>query len=146
MDIHGHTQEKLSVAVGKSRSYIANTLRLLNLPENVQSYVADGRLSAGHARSLIGRDNAEELAERIINEDLSVRAIEDLTKDKVKPSKTQNSNVDKDINTSALEEEMSRILGMQVSIQSGKKGNGSLKIKYSNFDQLDHLVHKLTKI
>jgi ParB family chromosome partitioning protein len=80
IDIHGHTQEKLSVVIGKSRSYIANSLRLLSLPDSIQSMVGDGRLSAGHARSLVGKDNAEELAKKIMAENLSVRDIENLMK------------------------------------------------------------------
>lgn len=146
MDNYGHTQEKLSVSLGKSRSHIANTLRLLSLPTSVQSMVNDGSLSAGHARQLIGQENPEQLAGRIINENLSVRDIEGLVKAKKSKGKSLTQKMDKGVNTIALEEEMSRILGMNVTINSGaKKGQGFLKIDYQSYDQLDDVLHRLSK-
>lgn len=148
MDKYNHTQEKLSVTVGKSRSYIANSLRLLQLPESVQSLVNEGKISAGHARALVGKDNAETLAKQIVADNLSVRDVENLVKDngatkKNAPSKTKT----KDVNTAALEEEMSRILGMTVSINgSSKNGQGSVKIDYKSLDQLDDVLHRLSKV
>lgn len=145
MDNHGHTQEKLSVSIGKSRSNIANTLRLLQLPESVQIMVSKGDLSAGHARSLIGQNNAEELAKRIISDNMSVRDVENLVKSK-KTKKKTTQKLDKGVNTVALEEEMSRILGMNVAINSAKKsGHGTVKIDYSSLDQLDDVLHRLSK-
>ncbi len=152
MDIHGHTQEKLSATIGKSRPYIANVLRLLQLPPKVQTMVEEGELSAGHARALIGRDNAEILAQRVIDENLSVRAVEkivqenDVKHDANKKGASKSSASSKDVNTIALEEEITRILGMSVTIQAASKsGQGSVKIQYKNFDQLDDVIHRLSK-
>lgn len=150
MDRHGHTQEKLSSTIGKSRPYIANSLRLLNLPESIQDMVEDGTLSSGHARALIGRDNAEELANRAVKEGLSVRAIERLAQESDEAEKKSDSKTfsspKKDINTLALEEEITRILGMAVTIHPGSKsGQGSLKIQYKSFDQLDDVIHRISK-
>jgi ParB family chromosome partitioning protein len=144
MNKYNHTQEKLSVTVGKSRSYIANSLRLLQLPESVQSLVNEGKISAGHARALVGKDNAEELAKQIVADNLSVRDIESLVKNN--GAKNKASPKTKDVNTAALEEEMARILGMIVSISgSSKKGHGSVKINYKSLDQLDDVLHRLSK-
>ena len=147
MDKHGHTQEKLSVTIGKSRPYIANSLRLLQLPTEVQNFVNNGKLSAGHARALVGNDNALQLAQKIIDENISVRGIEQLTKDKKSQGSKQNKAAQpkKDVNTIALEEEISRILGMSVKISPSKSGQGTLKIEYKNFDQLDDVIHRLSK-
>jgi len=144
MDEFGHTQEKLSVSIGKSRSAIANILRLLQLPDVVQDMVRHGDISEGHARTLVGQENAEELARQIVTDNLSVRAAENLTKSK-KTKKTK-SKPDKGVNTIALEEEMARLLGMTVTINaSSKKGQGSVKIDYKSLDQLDELLHRLSK-
>ena len=146
---HGHTQEKLSEKIGKSRSYIANSLRLLSLPKPVLQLVNDGKISAGHARAIVGKDNAEAIASRIIDEGLSVRAVEKLVQndnktDLAKPS--SSTSVKKDVNTVALEDEISRILGLNVTIQAAKKsGKGKIKIQYNNFDQLDDVIHRLSK-
>lgn len=145
MDDHGHTQEKLSVAVGKSRSYIANTVRLLQLPEKIQMMVGEGTLSAGHARSLIGQDNSEELARQIIADELSVRDVEQLVKENKKAKKNNASKSGKDINTTALEEEVSRLLGMKVTIDTKDKGAGAVKIAFRSLDQLDNILHRLSK-
>jgi ParB family chromosome partitioning protein len=149
MDKYNHTQEKLSVTVGKSRSYIANSLRLLQLPESVQSLVNEGKLSAGHARALVGKDNAETLAKQIVADNLSVREVESVVKDNGGTKKNASSKTPKtkDVNTAALEEEMSRILGMNVSINgSSKNGHGSVKIDYKSLDQLDDVLHRLSKV
>jgi ParB family chromosome partitioning protein len=147
MDDHGHTQEKLSIAIGKSRSYIANALRLLTLPETVQTMVNKGELSAGHARALVGQDNAEIIAKQILSDNMSVRDIERLMKDSrnKKSNNSKASKPEKDVNTIALEDEISRILGMRVTIQSSGKGKGTLKIDYTSFDQLDDVIHRLSK-
>lgn len=149
MDVHGHTQEKLSVTIGKSRPYIANSLRLLNLSPKIQDMVADGRLSAGHARALIGKDNADEIADQILNENLSVRAVEKLAQETAQghaDKKLSSKPSGKSVNTIALEEELSRMLGMSATIApSSKSGQGSLKIQYKSLDQLDYLIHNLTK-
>jgi len=144
MDEYGHTQEKLAVVIGKSRSAIANILRLLQLPAAVQQMVNAGDLSAGHARNLVGQDNAEELAQQILSDNLSVRDVEGMVKTKKSPQ--TKAKPDKGVNTLALEEEMERLLGMKVTISSSsKKGAGSVKIDYLSLDQLDDLLHRLSK-
>lgn len=148
IDRFGHTQEKLAASLGKSRSYIANILRLLALPKSVQDLVNVGDLSAGHARALIGMENAEELAKKIVAESLSVRDVENLVRD----SKSSSKNVSREtkmpkkgVNTLALEEEVSSRLGMKVTIDAKGNGAGLLKINYSNLDQLDDILHRLSK-
>lgn len=146
MDNYGHTQEKLSITIGKSRSNIANTLRLLQLPETVQTLVNKGDLSAGHARALIGKDNADDLAQQIIANNLSVRDIENIVKSK-KSGDKKPAKKDKGVNTVALEQEISRILGMNVTISPATKlsGQGVVKIDYKSLDQLDDVIRRLSK-
>lgn len=149
MSGHNYTQEKLSVSVGKSRPYIANALRLLDLPEAVQLLVNEGKISAGHARALVGKDNALELANKIIDDKLSVRSVEDLIRtEKASPTKSKISKkTSKGVNTLALEEEMTNILGMGVVINSSSKnGQGTVKISYKSLDQLDDVLHRLSKV
>jgi ParB family chromosome partitioning protein len=140
----GHTQEKLAEALGKSRSHIANLLRLLNLPESVKDYVADGTLSAGHARALITATNPEELAKIVIEKGLSVRDTEKLVKGtlmtKEKPKPSGSFKVEKDADTKALEGDLSAALTMKVKIDH-KPGQekGKLTINYDTLEQLDAL-------
>lgn len=144
-----YTQEKLAEVLGKSRSHIANMLRLLNLPENVQELVRDGQLSAGHGRALVTVSDPLTLAEMIIKQGLSVRDAEKMAggagtkKKSVQTGKTAQSN-QKDVDTLALEQEISSILGMNVTIDLGGPGNGSLKIDYKSLDQLDDIIHRLS--
>lgn len=146
MDRFGHTQEKVAQAVGKSRSYVANMVRLLVLPESVKGYLRDGKLSAGHARTLITAQDPEALALAIVEGDLSVRDAEALTGNvKAKgAAKALKKKVQKGPNTRALEQEISNILGMKVTITP--KGNkGQLVINYTNFDQLDDVIKRLSQ-
>ncbi len=151
MDRFGHTQEKLAEALGKSRSHIANLLRLLSLPLDVQSLVIEGKLSAGHARALITAENPSELAKQVVREGLSVRATEALVKkqqggtDKPAP-KSRNLNAGKDADTRALEKDLSAILAMKVTINH-KAGSesGQVVLAYENLDQLDDLCAKLSR-
>jgi ParB family chromosome partitioning protein len=143
MDGHGHTQEDLAKVIGKSRSHLANTLRLLKLPDSVQELVRSGGLSAGHARALIGRPDAASLAARIVKEGLTVRDIEALTKERGPDrAKRQKS---KDADTKAAEAELSEALGLAVEIRRGKKEKGELRIRYGTFDQLEDLRHRLLR-
>lgn len=149
MDRFGHTQEQLSQALGKSRSHIANLMRLLNLPDNVQNYVIEGHLSAGHARALVGHENADELARKIIQQNLSVRETEKLVKgDSEKaPRNTQNrvSSGKKDPDTIQLEQEISATLGMKVAIDHEAGGEaGKISVQYQSLDQLDDLLRILS--
>lgn len=146
MDRFGHTQEKVSEALGKSRSHIANLLRLLNLPEDVQSFVRDGKLTAGHARTLVTADNPSALAREIISKGLSVRAAEKLAKGAA-PSKPRvpGPRAEKDADTKALEADLSAATGMKVQIDHKAGGEaGTVTIRYQNLDQLDDICGKLS--
>jgi len=143
----GYTQEQVADAVGKSRSHLANTLRLLRLPASVQALLQDGRLTSGHARALIGHDDAEGLARRIVEEDLNVRAVEALVQDGDRGSGAAKSGRrggdDKDADARAFEKDLSDSLGLKVEIKPGSGESGTLSIKYGNFDQLDYIRARL---
>jgi len=137
---HGHTQEALAEIVGKSRSHIANIIRLLNLPQPIQDMISEGKISSGHARAIMNSAFPEQLAERIINENLSVRAAESLAKQRNKGIKKVKL---KDPDTVDLENSLTAKLGLNVSIDhKGKKG-GSIKIDYKSLDQLELITTKL---
>ena len=146
MDKFGHTQEQMSTALGKSRSHIANLLRLLNLPEDVQHFLTNGDLSAGHARALVGHPNASILAQEIIRKGLSVRETERLAKKDPTagtkaPAKPKTS---KDADTLQIEGELSATLGMKVSIDHAASGDGGkITLQYRDLDQLDDLLRLL---
>jgi len=148
----GHTQERLAEALGKSRSHIANTIRLLQLPETIQTYLFEGKLSAGHARALITADDPIALAKRVIKGDLSVRETEKLAKAGVGNVFTESGKVkktptikEKDADTRALEGDLSANLGMKVSVDhtAGQEG-GQMTIRYESLDQLDTLCRILS--
>lgn len=146
MDKFGHTQEKLSEALGKSRSHIANTLRLLNLPEAVLSFLRNGKLSPGHARALITTENPIELAREIVAKGLSVRQTEVLVKRQSAPkTKAQNKKTNRDADTVSLEADLSANLKMKVEINH-KEGSdkGSITIKYKTLEELDDLCRILS--
>jgi len=146
MDKFGHTQEQMSAALGKSRSHIANLLRLLNLPDDVQRLLTDGRLSAGHARALVGHPMASVLARQIVEKGLSVREAEKLAKkdDAPKPVKPATAKTEKDADTKQIEAELSATLGMKVSIDHAASGDGGkLVLHYKSLDQLDDLLQSL---
>lgn len=152
MDSFGHTQEKLAEVLGKSRSHIANLLRLLTLPEDVQGLLRDGKLAAGHARALITAENPSELARQVVTEGLSVRATERLAKTVQGETggstsrKSKATNSAKDADTRALEKDLSAALRMGVSIDHQAGGeSGRLVISYSSLDQLDDLCNKLSR-
>lgn len=145
----GHTQEKLAEVLGKSRSHIANLMRLLNLPDVIQQHVVAGDLSAGHARALVSAPNPEDLAKTIINKGLNVRETEKLVKsahpnENRKPAKSSFAP-DKDADTKALEGDLSGALGMKVSIdhKTGQE-NGKVTIEYESLEQLDALCMALS--
>ncbi|MCA0870430.1 ParB/RepB/Spo0J family partition protein [Seohaeicola saemankumensis] len=149
MDRFGHTQEKLAEALGKSRSHIANLLRLLNLPEDVQQLVQEGKLSAGHARALITSDNPSELAKAVVKGGLSVRQTEAMVKKKpddgTRP-RPKKAAVTKDADTRALESDLSAILAMKVTIDHSAGGeSGRVTIVYENLDQLDDLCSRISR-
>lgn len=143
----GHTQEKLAEALSKSRSHVANLLRLLTLPTEVQDMVRDGAMSAGHARALIGSPKAAELAAQIVAKGLSVRETERLMKDQSvqKPGKKASAVAEKDADTRALEADLSANLDMAVRIEHSAGGeSGQLTISYKSLDDLDKLCQLLS--
>jgi len=147
MDEFHHTQEQLGHIVGKSRSHIANLIRLLVLPEKVRQLVVEGKLSMGHARALITAEDAETLAVKIIREGLSVRQAELLVKKgRVKPrskSSVKNNSQDKDADTIALENDLSRTLGLTVIIDFKGNERGELRVQYKSLEQLDDICRRL---
>jgi ParB family transcriptional regulator, chromosome partitioning protein len=146
MDRFGHTQEQLSAALGKSRSHIANTLRLLALPPAVQALLRDNRLTAGHARALLMVPNPEVMAQRVIAEGLSVRQVEAAAKD-VRPAnlrKPPEGRDGKDADTRALEDELSAALQLAVSINHAPNlGGGTVSVRYRTLGDLDMLCAAL---
>ncbi|MBO9473703.1 ParB/RepB/Spo0J family partition protein [Shimia sp. R10_1] len=148
MQKFGHTQEKVSEALGKSRSHIANLMRLLNLPDDVQLMLREGHLSAGHARALITTDNASELAKKVVKDGLSVRQTEKLAKKAsslVEQVKKSRPKIHKDADTVALEGDLSANLGMKVSVDHFSGGeSGKITISYQTLDDLDELCRILS--
>jgi ParB family chromosome partitioning protein len=140
---YAYTQERLAEVIGKSRSHLANTLRLLKLPVTVQSMVENGKLTAGHARALVGRDDAEAMAERIIESQLNVRDVEALVQAGTESVQTTRRVRDKDADTKAFEKELADMLGLKVEIRRGSGESGVLQIKYGNFDQLEYIRLRL---
>jgi ParB family chromosome partitioning protein len=136
------TQEKVAKEVGKSRSHIANTLRLLTLPEPVRALVRDGKLTAGHARTLVGLPDAEKRAQEIISGMLNVRQAEQRSPAR-KPGKTGTKQ--KNVETKDLESRLSNILGLKVEVaDKGKKG-GEVRITYKTLEQLDEIARRLSR-
>lgn len=150
MDRFGHTQEKMAEALGKSRSHIANLLRLLNLPDQVLEMLRAGELSAGHARALIPAENPLALAQKILKGGLSVRAAEALVKSERADetgakSKPKAQGIEKDADTKALEGDLSAALGMKVSLNH-KPGQekGQMTLHYKSLEELDELCRILS--
>ncbi len=149
IDDFGHNQEALAKLVGKSRSHVANLMRLLDLPAGVQALVGDGSLAMGHARALIGADDAEAIARRVVKEGLSVRAVEALVRtDKGGGRKTpveyQSSDGGRDPDIVAVERHLSELLGIGVAIQYAGEGKGALTLKFASLDQLDMICQRLS--
>ena len=150
MSRFGHTQEKLAEALSKSRSHVANLLRLLTLPAEVQDMLREGALSAGHARALIGSPKAAELAAHIVAKGLSVRETERLVKqqDSAKPSSPKAAkSAEKDADTRALEADLSANLKLTVRIDHASGGeSGAVTIRYESLDDLDMLCRILSQL
>ncbi|MEM6383307.1 MAG: ParB/RepB/Spo0J family partition protein [Pseudomonadota bacterium] len=155
IDKFDYTQKALADVIGKSRSHIANTLRLLKLPKDVLGFVSNGRLSAGHARQLIDRDDAPDLARQVISDGLSVRELEKMVQAGAavadasqRPvsgaggSKTAMETAD----TRAIEERLGERLGLQVKLKARPNGSGSLQISYRSLDELDGLLRAMGAI
>lgn len=144
MDRFGHTQERLAEALDKSRSHISNLLRLLNLPEQVQGFVRDGKLTAGHARALITAPDPVAMARKVIERNLSVRETEALARQATQPKpETPRIRSEKDADTLALESDLSAQLKMRVRIEHAGQGGGRMTITYRDLDQLDRLCQAL---
>ncbi|MEE3035959.1 MAG: ParB/RepB/Spo0J family partition protein [Pseudomonadota bacterium] len=144
IDEFSYTQEVLAKTLGKSRSHIANTLRLVGATNKVREYLVAGQLSAGHARALLGHPNADRLASDIVKQGLSVRDVEKLVADK-KPSKGGSKSkkpAEKDTDTRALEKSVTDNLGLSVAIQHEKDG-GHVRVSYKTLEQLDEVVRRL---
>jgi ParB family chromosome partitioning protein len=143
----GRTHEGLGEIVGKSRSHVANTLRLLSLPDGVRVHLEEGRLSAGHARALLTAENAEALADRIIAEGLSVRQTEALARGPVeKPARVggRKETAERNPDIAALERDLSDSLGLKVEL-SDRDGKGQLTLRYGSLEQLDDLCRRLMR-
>jgi ParB family transcriptional regulator, chromosome partitioning protein len=151
MEEFGNSQDEIAKTVGKSRSHVANTLRLLKLPETVKGYIHAGKLSAGHARMLIGQPNAEELAEEIVARGLNVRQVEAMAREVGQKNAKRHTNgrkanerAEQNANLLALEKRISDALGLAVSIDDRERG-GVLSIRYRNLDQLDEVLRRVEK-
>ncbi len=154
LEDYDQTQESLAKAVGKSRSHITNMVRLLTLPDMVQSYLSTGELSMGHVRALITAEDPQNLADQVISKGLSVRQTEKFAADKkgVEQQKRPRAKRDdlaimsktfKDADTLALEKDISNALGMNVSIDSADGHSGKLSVEFKSLDQLDEILHRL---
>ena len=147
VDEYDYSQNDLAQVIGKSRSHVANTLRLLKLPKLVQAMISDGALSAGHARTLITADDPESLAKRIATEGLSVRQAESLAQSggsgPVSAPASGGAGKAKPADILALEKRLEEKLGLKVDLRHGEKNRGEVRIKYRTLDQLDDICRKL---
>ncbi|MGO4175653.1 ParB/RepB/Spo0J family partition protein [Bosea sp. TAF32] len=144
----GYTQNDLARVIGKSRSHVANTMRLSKLPESVRKMVSEGAVSAGHARALLSVSEPELMARRIVDEGMSVRDIERVVQEEARGETTKSvalskPKVEKDPDTRALEKALEEALGLSVSIAHRANGSGEVRIGYKTLEQLDALCHRL---
>ena len=145
---HSYSQETLSKIIGKSRSHIANTLRLTNLPDEIKKMVSEGLITAGHARALVNIPNNIRLAKIIVEKNLSVRQAEFLVKKEPIFGSKKNKlrkDLNKDSNTRSLENELSLQMGISVDINNRKNNSGEIKFSYKNLDQLNKIISVLKK-
>ena len=139
IDEFSHTQEALAQIVGKSRNHVANTLRLLNLPDPVKDLVREGTLSAGHARALVGLDNAETLAKQIVAKDLNVRQVEELVAKQKNPEVKEPKKA-KDEDIVEIEKDLNKNLGLRIKISPSKQGGGKVVLQYASAAELDMII------
>jgi ParB family chromosome partitioning protein len=148
MEEFGHGQDDVAKIVGKSRPHVGNTLRLLKLPDSVKAYLADNKISAGHARALVGQPDPEALARAIVEKGLNVRQLEALTQERAnktgKAPKRVRPRVEKDADTLVLEKRLSDALGLVVTIEHRGEG-GELRIRYRSLEQLDAVIARLER-
>ena len=146
MERYPRNAEQIAAVVGKSRSHVANTLRLMRLPRGVQEHLEAGRLSAGHARALLDLDDAETLADRVIKGGLNVRQTEALTRGvRGRSSPSSGRPRRKDADTVALENDLAEVLGLEVRIDD-RDGAGEVRIAYTSLEQLDDICRRLTHL
>lgn len=145
IDEFKYTQVDLAEVIGKSRSHVANTLRLLKLPDKVKGFIRSGELSPGHARALITHADPAAMAERIVAQNLTVRDTESMVRDAlaVQRGPSSSSTPDKDADTLALEKTLSDKLGMKVRIEDKGGRGGELRIRYRTLEELEHLCRRL---
>ena len=140
----GYSQETLSKILGKSRSHIANTLRLTGLPEEIQKMIADGLLTAGHARCLVNVPDNIKLAKITVNKNLSVRQVEFLVKkEQISGTLKKIKSYNKDTNVKSLENELELSMGIKVDIKNKKNNSGEIKFLYKNLEQLNKIISVL---
>jgi len=144
-DEFGYNQEDIARIVGKSRPHVSNTVRLLKLPEPVKAYINAGKLTAGHARLLLGQPKAEEFAEAIVKRGLNVRQVENWARTSGRRAGTarHTARSGKDADTEALERRLSDTLGLQVTVDHRANGGGMVQIRYRTLEQLDEVVRRL---
>ncbi|QIG52428.1 ParB/RepB/Spo0J family partition protein [Nordella sp. HKS 07] len=146
MDQFSYTQQQLADSVGKSRSHVANTIRLLSLPESVRRHIEDGALTAGHARALVATDSPHELAEKIIELGMTVREAEGLTRSEAEAKgKPAAAKAHKDTDTLALEKQIGEVLGLKVEIVNKGRAGGTLTVRYKSLEQLDDVCNRLVR-
>lgn len=141
-----YTQGDLAKVIGKSRSHIANTMRLMKLPDSVRKHVTGGAISAGHARSLLSVADPEAVAARIIDKGLTVRDVEKIAQNEARgesESRSKTASPEKDPDTRSLEKALEDVLGLSVSIEHRSAGGGQVRISYKTLEQLDALCHRL---
>lgn len=141
----GHTQDKLARVVGRSRSHVANMMRLLDLPDSIREMLDDGRLTVGHARPLLTASQPEKLAKQIVARDLNVRQAERLARRAAtgQAGAARKASAAKDADTRALEDNLVSALGLKVDISHRKDGGGTVRLAYQNVEQLDDIVSRL---
>ncbi|MFN3349698.1 ParB/RepB/Spo0J family partition protein [Pseudorhodoplanes sp.] len=146
---YSHSQDDIAHIVGKSRSHVANTLRLLKLPDAVKAYINQGKLTAGHARALINHPDPEGVARDIVEKGLNVREAEKLRQDNAKAAgkkaRKSSAKAMKDANIAALERQLSDALGLVVEVNDRGRAGGTLGIRYRTLDQLDEVVRRLQR-
>lgn len=140
-----HTHDLLAQIVGKSRSYITNALRLLNLPPSVQNMIKENKLTAGHARALVGLENAEDIAKKIIEKGLTVRQTEELVNNLKNYKGKEHKIVKKDPSIKEIERDLTKNIGMKVKISAGEGDKGKITIEYKNPAELNQILELLEK-
>ena len=146
MDQFSYTQQQLADSVGKSRSHVANTIRLLSLPESVRRHIEDGALTAGHARALVATDSPHALAEKIIQLGMTVREAEGLSRSEAEAKgRPPAIRAQKDTDTLALERQLSEVLGLKVEIVNKGRAGGAVTVRYKTLEQLDDVCNRLVR-